>query len=551
MLYYYKIKKRHRYSIKGWFAALSILLTAWIYFSNPSVVVIPEIANEVSKFAKTNSPFSKSRSQVEEVPSSGEYFRLEAARTVSAALEEEGKKKEASELSYSLNLMAIVGEDDGPIAKAREKVIMKDIANTINYFKSGNTASDGMQVLWNYDGGELAYVYYPNYGVHFNPVTTANMAIEQYQKGNRKRVVNIADELLNNALEVEHAKAGKYYLWEYYFDLEFAEHTYPAPWVSGMAQGLILDVFGRAFEITGDKKYLDAGRKVLVSFKVPWDEGGVLDSDEHGNWYLEIASTDKLRILNGFIFTLVSIHNYYEQTKDPEALALFGAGVSELKAHLHEYDMGYWSKYSLLKDSRASYQYHKAHIDMLDKLYRITKDPEIKSFSDKFDFYLKNRFIDIPPEHRSFKEISFLAEHGIISGKEGWFSCSDDIEKGVFISWLVRTLEWQPTNVYKAHYSDIRRDHDGWPYIEVACDKGLRLADEDGCFNPDESVTWSELEIILSNALAVSGGNLTEPHMADLKQAAVGTAQPGNESAITREQAAHILYSISESKKPK
>lgn len=549
MLYYYEIKRRRRHSVKRWFATLSILLIAWIYFSNPLAVTVPEVAKEVSRFVKLNSPLSKSEGQMEEVTLSEENFDLGTVKKVSYMLEEEGKKKEASELSYSLDLMAIVSEDHGPIAKTREKVIMQDIANTINYFKAGNTASDDMQILWNYDGGELAYVYYPNYGVHFNPVTTANMAIKQYERGDHKRVVNIADELLNNALEVEHPKLGRYYLWEYYFDLEFAKHTYPAPWVSGMAQSLVLDVFGKAFEITGDEKYLDAGTKVLSSFKIPWDEGGVTDSDEHGNWYLEIAATDKLKILNGFLFTLVSIHNYYEQSKDPEALALFDAGISELKAHLHEYDMGYWSKYSLLKDSRASYQYHKAHIDMLDKLYRITKDPEIKSYLDKFNFYLRNRFIDIPPTHRSFNEISFLAERGIISGKEGWFNCSDTIERGVFVSWLVRTLEWQPTNIYKGYYSDIRRDHDNWPYIEMAYDKGLRLADENGRFNPDERTSWSDLEIILSKALSASDENLTDLHVADLNQDIVSTAHPGNESAITREQAAHILYSILESKK--
>lgn len=548
MLYYYEIKRRRRHNVKRWLATLLILFITWIYFSDPLAIVVPEVAREVSRFVKINSPLGKSEGQMEEATLSEENFGLGTVKKVSYLLNEEGKKKEASELSYNLDLMAVVSKDDGPVAKTREKVIIRDIANTVNYFKAGNTASDDMQILWNYDGGELAYVYYPNYGVHFNPVTTANMAIVQYERGNYKRVVNIANELLDNALEVEHPEVGTYYLWEYYFDLEFADRTYPAPWASGMAQGLILDVFGKAFEITGDEKYLDAGGKVLASFKIPWDEGGVTDSDEHGNWYLEIAATDKLRVLNGFLFTLVSIHNYYEQAKDPKAIELFEAGISELKAHLHEYDIGYWSKYSLLKDSRASYQYHKAHIDMLGKLYGITKDPEIKGFLEKFNFYLKNRFIDIPPTHRSFNEISFLAERGVVSGKEGWFDCYGKVEKGVFVSWLVRTLGWHPTNIYKSHYPDIRRDHSNWQYIEIAYDKGLRLADGDGCFNPDKSITWPDLEVILSKVLSDPNENPTNLDITGLKQATANMANPCNESAITREQASHILYLILVSK---
>ncbi|HZD59525.1 MAG TPA: D-glucuronyl C5-epimerase family protein [Anaerolineae bacterium] len=476
-----------------------------------------------------------------------------------AEMERQGKKREVSELNYSLNLLSRV--DTGTPGSATQiRIIKQDIARTVSYFRAGNTASGKSQILGNYGDGNLAYVYYPNYGVHFNPVTTANLALSLYSKGDRKKVVKIADELLDNAIVKQYPGVGKYYIWENYFDLEFGNLKFPAPWPSGMAQGLILDVLGKAYKITGDRKYLRAGDMVLNSFKIPWNENGVTDSDEHGNWYLEVAATDKLKILNGFLFALDGIHNYYKETGNIKAQKLFDAGANEAKAHLHEYDLGYWSNYSLIKGNRAGYEYHKVHIDLLKKLYRATKIPEFKLYADKFNFYLKNRFIDIPPTHRSFKAISSLTERGIIISNDGWFSCTTEISRAEFIGWLSRLKGWKPASTYKGHYKDIKRDYKDWGYIEAAFDNGLQLADGNAMFRPNDSITRAEVALILCRAFGASPGKppvrVVDVTSATQNYDAIGLAlsnglmdvygpnyfRPGIK--VSREQAANILYKL-------
>jgi len=534
MLYYYKIKKKRRFGAKKQLAVACMSVLLWAYFYPGSfATVVPKLNKEaLPSLPASIAPIPEHpKPKIALKKPVTRLISLSAMERAKKELEYEGKNREAAELNYNLVLLKKI-DKGGSASSTNSKTLKQDIAKTISYFSAGNTASKSAQILWNYDGGNLAYVYYPNYGVHFNPVTTANLAMDYYAKGNYKKVVKIADELLDNATVKEYPGVGKYYLWQYCFDLQFNKYNFPAPWASGMAQGLVLDVVGKAYKITGDKKYVKAGEFILNSFKVPWNEGGVTDTDEHGNWYLEVAATNKLHILNGFLFTLDSIHNYYEVTHNPKAQRLFMAGVNEAKSHLQQYDLGYWSNYSLLAGDRASYGYHKIHVDLLKKLYDITNVPEFKTYADKFGFYLKNRFIDIPPTHPSFQAISTLTERGVITSTDGWFGAQTQISKSEFVRWLARMRGWKPSTYYHGYYADIKRDRADWGYIEAAFDNGVRLTDDKGLFNPDDYISRADMASILCKAFAVS----TEKNEPDYFRP---------ELKITREQAANMLYKLS------
>ncbi|MDP2212136.1 MAG: D-glucuronyl C5-epimerase family protein, partial [Candidatus Aquicultor sp.] len=296
MLYYYKAKKRRGFRIKEMLLATLLAVLALAYFYPDSLAnVMPVLERPSLPLLNPSALSGKSKIAVEgiRVENAPGTITLEKAVRVKKDLEEEGRKREAAELQYSLDLIAEIDKNT-PEAQTRIKIIMQDIDMTISYFLAGNTASDKMEILKDYEGANLAYVYYPNYGVHFNPVTTANMAFQHYSKGNHEKFVAITDELLDCAIEPTYPGVGPYYIWENHFDLEFGSRKFAAPWNSAMAQGLILDLTGKCYEITGDKKYLRAGEKILNSFRVPWDKGGVTDYDEHGNWYLEVAATDQL-----------------------------------------------------------------------------------------------------------------------------------------------------------------------------------------------------------------------------------------------------------------
>ncbi|MEW5706970.1 MAG: D-glucuronyl C5-epimerase family protein [Actinomycetota bacterium] len=571
MLYYYKIRKRQRLQARKWFIISFISVLVWAYFYPGSFAdVVPELDRRSLPSLPTNifptdRPIEHKKVKVK-TPSSStspdKSISIEEVRRVESELNRQGKSKEASELAYSLDLLERI-EKDGPIAKTRIKAIKRDLAETVAYFKAGNSASNRMKILDD-KGSNLAYVYYPNYGVHFNPVTTANLAIDEYKKGNYERFTKIVDNLLDIAVVKEYPGVGKFCIWENYYDLEFGTLKFPAPWPSGMAQGLILDIVGKSYKLTGNRKYLEAGEFIINSFKVPWYEGGVTDTDEHGNWYLEVAATNKLRILNGFLFTLQSIYNYYEQTKSPKALALFNAGTKEARMHIKDYDLGYWSNYSLISGNLASYNYHKIHVDLLWKLYTITGIQEFKTYAERFDFYLKYRFINIPPTHPSFKVITSLAEKGIIISKDGWFSSHANISRAEFIGWLARALGWKPSAVYKGYYPDVDQNCEDWNYIETAFEKGLKFSNEGGLFRPQDSISRAEMASILCTAVRLPGDR-PAPQVADIPNnsqsynniklvLANGLMEPYEPNyfrpdiKVTKEQAAITLFKLLEAK---
>ncbi len=112
----------------------------------------------------------------------------------------------------------------------------------------------------------VPYVYYKwqkgNYveELRRNPVTISQYAMEylkQYiETGDekyKKLFLNCSDWLVENA-EIK----GNYSVWVYSSKITYPNFTLEPPWVSGMAQGLGIEVLAHAYNLTGDEKYLKA-----------------------------------------------------------------------------------------------------------------------------------------------------------------------------------------------------------------------------------------------------------------------------------------------------
>ncbi len=246
----------------------------------------------------------------------------------------------------------------------------------------------------------VPYLYYKWQKGHYvgemrrNPVTISQFAmdyLEKYKKTDDKRYkrlfLNCSDWLVENA-EIR----GNYSVWVYQSRITYPNFTLEPPWVSGMAQGLGLTVLAHAYNLTGDEKYLKAAQLALNAFIIPVEEGGVLHIDEDGGWwYLEYGykGEPKPRTLNGFIYALMGIHEYYKITGDEKALFLFNKGVEELKRHLHEYDTGSWTRYDLV-GTMANEKYHKVHVEQMEIMYNLTGDPIFLHYYEKWKTYSEN-----------------------------------------------------------------------------------------------------------------------------------------------------------------
>jgi heparosan-N-sulfate-glucuronate 5-epimerase len=227
-------------------------------------------------------------------------------------------------------------------------------------------------------------------GPQRNPLTVATKAIEYFTEYNSQPDEQIKQYGINciNWLEKEKIERQDYLLWSYDFDLP--TYGVKAPIYSAMAQARIMVAFERAFELTKDPGYLQLANQTLKSLSIPIQDGGVLavDPEDGGKWFEEVASKKLIPsplILNGNIFVLFDLYDYYQKTASGEAKSLFDEGIIELKRHLGEYDTGHWTYYDRI--GNLAYDYHYVHVEQMQKLFDITSDIVFKEYHDKWHSY--------------------------------------------------------------------------------------------------------------------------------------------------------------------
>jgi tetratricopeptide (TPR) repeat protein len=255
--------------------------------------------------------------------------------------------------------------------------------------------------------GVMMYDYGGKTGKVYNPLVVSQGGQKYYQnymndntdEKSREYFINTANWLVKHAKEKE-TNGIDYSLWTYNFPWPFYEGLNP-PYSSALAQSAGIDILILAHNMTGDEKYKDAADKAFGSFLVDYDKGGVTtmegnkedDSVESGSsnngdgsmFLQEIAKPGypKTYILNGHIFSLIDLWNYYQYTHDGKAETVFNKGLNYLKDNLWKYDKDIWSYYDQV-GNLASNGYQKIHTEQLAKLYEITGEPILKSYSDKF-----------------------------------------------------------------------------------------------------------------------------------------------------------------------
>ncbi|MFH0799363.1 MAG: D-glucuronyl C5-epimerase family protein [Pseudomonadota bacterium] len=234
--------------------------------------------------------------------------------------------------------------------------------------------------------------YHGKIGRQYNPIAIAQYALANYNlavKGETKRwdvFLTNARWLLNNRV----ANGKGLLLWPHHFDFEYFR-LLKAPWFSGLAQGQGLSVLVRAYAETKDPAYLAAAEEVFRSLALPIEDGGVLHRDPEGYcWIEEYIVTPPTHILNGFIWALWGVHDYYLLTRSDEARGLFEACTKTIVDNLRRYDNGFWSLYEMTPlrfKNIASTYYHRLHIAQLEIMYHLTDEDRFRVYSAKWKAY--------------------------------------------------------------------------------------------------------------------------------------------------------------------
>ena len=159
-----------------------------------------------------------------------------------------------------------------------------------------------------------------------------------------------------------------YFLYPYNFD--FALHSnknnvMKSNWFSGMAQGFALIAYCRY----GKKDITD---KIFNSFK----SSEILQITDSGYHYMEYPN--KCDALNGHIFALYGLYEYWHIYQTDESKFLLEKGIEWVKNNLHHYrnEGGasfYCQNHKVLCD-KVGGKYHKVHIEQLRYIYEITGD---------------------------------------------------------------------------------------------------------------------------------------------------------------------------------
>jgi hypothetical protein len=229
------------------------------------------------------------------------------------------------------------------LTPSRLPALWLTLERNLEWWRNGPLLASGRRV--EFEGSELVWQYYPGSGLQLQMLGNFGKLNGLWGGRENTRLAFMLDELLPLAAE----RAGGL-AWEYYFPFGGGR----PPWVSGLAQGTAVQALARAARrLRRQADVLPVAQRALDIFEAATPQG-VRVAAEHGNHYAIYSFAPDLRVLNGFIQTLVGLHDYARLSGDPRGSALFAAAEPQARYEAPLYDTGAWSLYSRGSSSRES-----------------------------------------------------------------------------------------------------------------------------------------------------------------------------------------------------
>lgn len=228
--------------------------------------------------------------------------------------------------------------------------------------------------------------------LEYNPSAIASFALRQYHLNCLDSDKHSLDFFWNqiNWLVTNQTEQG---IFPHNYSMRHNGHQLVSGWGSALTQGFAISALVRAYNVSNDKRYLNAAILALQPFETDVEDNGIRTDNEFGVWYEEYPSKEGSdHVLNGFLFGLYGLHDLYKFLDNDKAERLFSDGVHSVKQTLPLFANDYWSKYSLSQKSTlknhfnlGSPSYQKLHADQLRVLYILTSDEIFKEYSEKIE----------------------------------------------------------------------------------------------------------------------------------------------------------------------
>lgn len=194
---------------------------------------------------------------------------------------------------------------------------------------------------------------------------------------------------------VKHQCDNGGWLYEYDYYHPRVEETIKAPWICGMAQGEGVGFLARMHRMTGDVRYKDAAEKALLPLEVSVEDGGVRRDWSGLVFYEEYpAPTKATMTINGFIFCLIGLYDFYSLCGSEHAKVLFESGYKTLIKILPLYDSENTSYYDLshiTNSPRAPHpagKYDPLHVTLLQTMNCIKPNRVLRFYAEKWSWGL-------------------------------------------------------------------------------------------------------------------------------------------------------------------
>lgn len=160
---------------------------------------------------------------------------------------------------------------------------------------------------------------------------------------------------------------------------------------SSMCQSQGISVLLRAYVLTDEEKYLISADKAVSLMIQDKNKNGTCFYDDTRTIFQEYVSDIEQSVLNGWIFSIFGLYDYYVITKNDNIKKIIDNTVSTLANELVKYDRKYWSSYDQV-GTIASPAYHDLHICQLTALEKMFCKEEFGYYKEKFIKYQNNKF---------------------------------------------------------------------------------------------------------------------------------------------------------------
>lgn len=213
-----------------------------------------------------------------------------------------------------------------------------------------------------------------------NPVTIAQYGLQEFSyfvsgrgQSHLRNASRAAAWLVRNQ-----DRRGRW-LYRFGWRLRGSRERLRRPWASAMAQGQAISLLTRIFRRTHDARFLRAALRAQLPLERPVSTGGLVAIFRARRVYEEYPTRRPSLVLNGFMFTLLGLHDLRATYPTRRTQNLLNEGLDSLAVLLPLYDLPTGSLYDLghltgarTKPRPAGARYHRKHVRLLAVLSEVS-----------------------------------------------------------------------------------------------------------------------------------------------------------------------------------